>query len=519
MILERLQVLLEGDTSGLAGAFRNLAAGITAGAVLKKIIDESTEAQYAMAQLEAAVESTGGAAGKSVGELDALASALQKETTYSDDAVKSAEALLLTFTKIAGPTFDRATRAVLDMATATGTDLKSASIQLGKALNDPIIGITALQRVGVSFSASQKDLIKDLAETGRLAEAQALILKELETEFGGSAAAARDTLGGALKALGNQWGDLFEISRSSSGGIIGAINDMGEALPAVRDRFEKFFTRLQEWGINAAVNFERLRVTFRTMVRDWAIAQGASAQTIEMLNGKIESATVGLTRMEEAAAETWAELFRPGTGRTSPLAVAAEQAERTAMAFEAAVIPARGVAVAFQDMVTAGVKFPEVLTPLEKASENMAALGESAVDVATAGAEAFIGFATGSADAFGRFVDFALAELERLIARLIVVKALKAIFAGSTGGIGGAVLGALEGRASGGPVSGGRPYIVGERGPELFVPSSSGSIMPNGGAASFALPPLPKPMSPSEAASQAWLIQTVEKILANLGSR
>jgi phage-related minor tail protein len=37
----------------------------------------------------------------------------------------------------------------------------------------------------------------------------------------------------------------------------------------------------------------------------------------------------------------------------------------------------------------------------------------------------------------------------------------------------------LPGKAAGGPVSGGTPYIVGERGPELFVPSGSGAIVPN----------------------------------------
>lgn len=37
----------------------------------------------------------------------------------------------------------------------------------------------------------------------------------------------------------------------------------------------------------------------------------------------------------------------------------------------------------------------------------------------------------------------------------------------------------LPGRAAGGPVSGGSPYIVGERGPEVFVPSASGAIVPN----------------------------------------
>ncbi|MBF0428886.1 MAG: hypothetical protein HQL94_08190, partial [Magnetococcales bacterium] len=39
-------------------------------------------------------------------------------------------------------------------------------------------------------------------------------------------------------------------------------------------------------------------------------------------------------------------------------------------------------------------------------------------------------------------------------------------------------------RAKGGPVESGQPYVVGERGPEWFVPSSSGTIIPNGGVAS-----------------------------------
>lgn len=43
--------------------------------------------------------------------------------------------------------------------------------------------------------------------------------------------------------------------------------------------------------------------------------------------------------------------------------------------------------------------------------------------------------------------------------------------------LGGSLLG-LPGRATGGPVSQGRPYLIGERGPELFVPSSTGRVEP-----------------------------------------
>jgi len=58
------------------------------------------------------------------------------------------------------------------------------------------------------------------------------------------------------------------------------------------------------------------------------------------------------------------------------------------------------------------------------------------------------------------------------------------------GGIGGGILGlgsligsifGLPGRATGGPVAPGRPYLVGERGPELFVPTSAGQVDANGG--------------------------------------
>ena len=47
------------------------------------------------------------------------------------------------------------------------------------------------------------------------------------------------------------------------------------------------------------------------------------------------------------------------------------------------------------------------------------------------------------------------------------------------GKLGGKLLNKIQARADGGPVTGGRPYLVGERGPELFTPSASGSITPN----------------------------------------
>lgn len=161
------------------------------------------------AQLNSVLESTGHAAGVSAEQVKRMASELQGVTNFGDEATLSAANLLLTFKNIGSDVFPSALEATLDMSQALGQDLKSSSIQLGKALNDPITGVSALQRVGVSFTESQKATIERMVEMGDTAGAQALILAELESQFGGAAAAAREADGGT-QALANAWGDFQE---------------------------------------------------------------------------------------------------------------------------------------------------------------------------------------------------------------------------------------------------------------------------------------------------------------------
>jgi len=133
-----------------------------------------------------------------------MAADLQKRTLFGDEEIlKDATAQLLTFTNIAGEQFERTQVAALNLATRLDGDLKSASIQLGKALNDPIANLSALSRSGIQFSEEQKKVIKELAETNRLAEAQTIILDELEKQYGGSAEAAAKAGAGGLKQLQN----------------------------------------------------------------------------------------------------------------------------------------------------------------------------------------------------------------------------------------------------------------------------------------------------------------------------
>lgn len=169
-----------------------------------------TESEDSIAQLNAVLKSTKGVAGVTAKSAVNLADSLQKVTRYSDETILGGENLLLTFTKIGKDIFPQATEVMLDMSTALGQDLKSSAIQLGKALQDPERGITALRRVGVNFNSQQTEMVKKLVETGRQAEAQKYILKELQTEFGGSAKAAGETFGGKLTILKNLFDELME---------------------------------------------------------------------------------------------------------------------------------------------------------------------------------------------------------------------------------------------------------------------------------------------------------------------
>jgi hypothetical protein len=197
-------------TAGIAKA-AGAAIGTAFVGTMALIAKNSMDAERVMSQLNATIKSTGGAAGFSADQVAAMATDLQKVSTFGDEAIVSMQSVLMTFTKVKGDEFKGASAAILDMATALEMDLKGAALQVGKALNDPIAGVSALGRAGVQFTAAQKETIAALVQTGQTAEAQRIILKELETQFGGSARAARNTLGGALKALNNAFGDLWEV--------------------------------------------------------------------------------------------------------------------------------------------------------------------------------------------------------------------------------------------------------------------------------------------------------------------
>lgn len=206
------------------GNFQNLGrnaaiAGVALGAVaavLGKSVQAAAEAQKVMAQTEAVLKSTGTTANGTAADIANLSLKLMRQTAVDDEAIQSGANLLLTFKNIqnqAGANndiFDQTVAATLDVARAMGTDASTEAIRLGKALNDPVKGISALSRVGIQFTAQQKDQIKTLTETGDLLGAQKIILAELQSQFGGSAQAYAATFAGQVELLNAELENLSE---------------------------------------------------------------------------------------------------------------------------------------------------------------------------------------------------------------------------------------------------------------------------------------------------------------------
>jgi len=206
---------------------------------------------------EALIKSTGSAAGYTAFQLEELARSNALNTLGDVDGARAAINVLQTFKTVQGESFQKAIELSHDLAAVMGGDAKSAALQLGKALEDPTTGLTALKRSGVSFSETEKELIKDLQEHNRLSEAQAIILNKVHSQVGGAGVAAAQGLAGAMDTLGQRYDEfLYDLSETSTlgaiatdtiNGIAKSINNWNKALfPSDQSRLDQFVHERQK---------------------------------------------------------------------------------------------------------------------------------------------------------------------------------------------------------------------------------------------------------------------------------
>lgn len=210
-----------GSIGTIAGGVA-LAGVVAFGSALIDGIGDAREAAQVMAQTQAVITSTGGAAGvtaQQVADMAGSLSAAAGKSLFGDSDIQKGQNLLLTFTNIK-ETLPETTQTMVDLAQAMGTDVSGGAIQLGKALNDPINGVSALSRVGVTFTDQQKEQIKTMQEAGDMAGAQRIILAELNKEFGGSAEAAAKADGGVAQF----WDRVGEAKETLGAAVLPLLN-------------------------------------------------------------------------------------------------------------------------------------------------------------------------------------------------------------------------------------------------------------------------------------------------------
>lgn len=228
----------------LAAIAAPLAAAFGAG----KAMSAAQESITAQRKLAGVLTATGGAAGLTADQINALASDLQQVTNFEDDATVNAAAMLATFKNIKGDTFKQAIMSAQDLSSVMDTDLNSSIVQVGKALNDPTKGITALTRVGVSFTEQQKEQIEKLQESGDMLGAQSIILKELQGEFGGAAKAMADPFTMAKNAIG----DIAETIGTEILAFVGPIVQfVNENIGTVQSFIQSAFSSIREFIVGA----------------------------------------------------------------------------------------------------------------------------------------------------------------------------------------------------------------------------------------------------------------------------
>jgi hypothetical protein len=522
-----------GRVSGTMLLFTAISAGLALG--IKKMISAVSNAERQFGKLEAILKATGGAAGLTLVEIEDLAQKIGIETLASVSGVRDAAGIMLTFKSITGDTFKSALSLAQDLAEVGFGDLKTASTQLGKALEDPIVGLGALKRVGVSFSDEQKEMIRVLDMTGRKAQAQEIILKALNEQVGGAGKKAAKGLAGAIDSLGEKLNIFFETSDfgiAIVNGLTWAMNKLANAfddtdkaassmkslskveaeiekiqkqidarsklladqsiigldpqsedkrLNDLQKKYMEFIFQQKLLKVEDKVNKDKLDKN-PAITQESKLAKARKDNNEEFIKqnkheidgfGKTESEL----RLHNKLYEIQEKLFKElkSTGVDAQVAVQEQMAITTPLIIEQ------------ERLYTEAANRQRDLDAIAKGvGDTFSSVGDKISDAMFRGKLATLNFKDILLEAVIAlqkmvFKVLVLDEIQRKIEERIKGSkgfSLGDIFgaiSGAFGGNGGAIAG--DGYASGGTVQANTPSLVGERGPELFVPNSSGKIV------------------------------------------
>ena len=252
---------LQGSIGSLGRNFAIAGAAIAgAGAIIAKNAQSLARIERITAQTESVLKSTGTTANGTAKDIANLAGSLENLTATEAETIQEGANLLLTFKNIQNQAgagndiFNQTTAAMVDVARAMGTSASTEAIRLGKALNDPIKGISALSRVGIQFTEDQKAQIKALQQSGDLMGAQKIILAELQSQFGGSGAAYAQTFTGQLELMGHELGTIGEeATMAVMPALQGMVAQLRELIPVIGPQLKAAIESVDWKALTASV--------------------------------------------------------------------------------------------------------------------------------------------------------------------------------------------------------------------------------------------------------------------------
>lgn len=247
--IESLQKPLDKFGKRLESVGKDLSLKLTAPLALFAgfAISEFGKAEKAIAKVQTQLKLTGTSIGITFQELQDASENLQKNSIFGDDDIlEKVSGQLLRVSGLTKDSFQQAQQVVVDLASALDTDLSSAALQVAKALESPVEGLSALSRVGVKFTDDQEKLIKNLVATGRQAEAQGFILDILRGKFDGVAKAVSQTSFGALAQLKNAFDNLAE---AIGGRLFAIIEPFVKKLTTMLENLKNLNPEILDFGI------------------------------------------------------------------------------------------------------------------------------------------------------------------------------------------------------------------------------------------------------------------------------
>lgn len=478
--------------AGLAGS----AIGKLGGFVVQGVKDAASY-QTVLKKTAAVLKSTGAASGQTVKGIQDQAAALETLSGVDEELIINSQNVLATFTNIKNvgknKIFDQATKSALDMSVALGSDLQGSSIMLGKALNDPVKGMTALSKSGVTFTDAQKKAVEQMVKTGDTAGAQKLILKELNKEFGGAAKAAGSGAAG-------DWARFQDVIADTGRSI-------GQALLP-------FLTKIVKWAnenLPPAIETASAAIgTFKDAFTSGDSSGGFIAdagKTVRVLVDFVSNQAIPAVKAIVGVIKEWAPVLVPVAAGILAVVGAIKVWQAVTKAY-IAVQAALNVVLALNPIglvILAVVGLSAAIVIAWKRSETFRVLVTAAFKVTANVILTAIGGILGAfGDLFGvlgrmpgpagapfraaaKAADAAKGKVDALNRSIQNMKTHKEvnIRVNTTyavyGKKGGHYVGSTfvpDARAKGGPVMKGQPYIVGEKRAEVFVPKSSGRILP-----------------------------------------